>query len=103
MCTVTFIPSKGSTYLTSNRDEHFSRKVALYPQKYSEGSYNIVYPQDRDGGGSWIAMKSNGDAAVLLNGAFQKHERLPVYRKSRGLIFVEIIKAISPDIYFQKM
>jgi hypothetical protein len=103
MCTVTFIPVKENIYITSNRDEHFSRSPAIFPEKHANDTSEIIYPKDKDAGGSWIAMKSSGDAAVLLNGAFTKHVSTASYRKSRGLIFVEIIRSSHPDIYFDQM
>lgn len=62
--------------------------------------YEIICPKDQDAGGSWIAVKNNSHAAVLLNGAFIKHNSLPPYRKSRGLIFLDIIGAENPDVSF---
>jgi hypothetical protein len=38
-------------------------------------------------------MKPNGHMAVLLNGGWTKHEPLYPYRKSRGLVFLEICSA----------
>jgi hypothetical protein len=46
-------------------------------------------------GGSWVAMRG-GDVGVLLNGAFVKHERLRGYRRSRGLVFLDIVRASDP-------
>jgi hypothetical protein len=43
-----------------------------------------------------VALKRGGDAAVLLNGAFSKHLRAETYRRSRGLVFLEIIRAADP-------
>lgn len=92
MCTVTFIPGRDSVFLTSNRDEKPTRSPALHPRQYA----GLLYPRDTHAGGSWVALKSSGDAAVLLNGAFVKHQRLDAYRKSRGLVFLEIIGAKCP-------
>jgi Transport and Golgi organisation 2/RimK-like ATP-grasp domain len=103
MCTVTFIPSTDGIYLTSNRDEHYTRSTAIFPNKYASGDGEIIYPKDRDAGGSWVALKQSGDAAVLLNGAFDKHQRLLAYRKSRGLVFMDIIKSPRPDLYFEDL
>jgi hypothetical protein len=100
MCTVTFIPAFGDAYLTSNRDESGRRSIALPPKEYSGNGYRLIYPGDPDAGGSWIALKENRDAAVLLNGAFEKHERLPSYRKSRGMIFLEIFREQDPHSHF---
>jgi uncharacterized protein with NRDE domain len=76
MCTVTYIPTKMGYYLTSNRDEHESRSQAVPPEIYTDAKISLLYPRDVDKKGTWIAVKNNGDLAVLLNGAFVKHERL---------------------------
>ena len=99
MCTVTFIPGRDDIYLTSNRDEQTARRQALYPQVYEE----LIYPKDAMAGGSWIALKNSGDAAVLLNGAFVKHQRVSTWRKSRGLVFLDIIQAEQPLTSFQDL
>jgi len=99
MCTVTFIPGRDDIYLTSNRDEQTSRRQALHPQVYEE----LIYPKDATAGGSWIALKNSGDAAVLLNGAFAKHQRRSAYRKSRGLVFLDIIQAEKPLSSFRDL
>ncbi len=95
MCTVTYVPAKNGAYLTSNRDEHVTRSRAIRPVRHHRQQYELVYPQDPDGGGTWIALKSTGDAAVLLNGAFQNHRKASAYRKSRGMVFLDIFH--SPD------
>ena len=103
MCTVTFIPVKDKYYITSNRDEKFIRKQAIPPEMYFDKGSRIVFPKDADAGGTWIALHENGNAAVLLNGAFEKHISLPPYRKSRGIIFLEIFRADMPVHYFIHM
>jgi len=84
MCTVSFIPVGGKLFISSNRDEKRSRKIALPPAQYEYNELKFVFPKDADAGGTWIAVKENGDAAVLLNGAFINHIAEPPYRKSRG-------------------
>lgn len=103
MCTVTFIPTSEGIYLTSNRDENKNRSPALPPQVYTGDGSELIYPKDQDAGGSWIALKDKGDAAVLLNGAYVKHIHRPPYRKSRGLVFLEIIEARDPLERFRGM
>jgi hypothetical protein len=100
MCTVTYIPAGEKKFITSNRDEKKLRKIALPPQFYLHDNIRLVYPKDSDAGGSWIALNENGNCAVLLNGGFEKHVSKPPYRKSRGLVFLEIIKHVSPSEYF---
>lgn len=101
MCTVTFIPAGDGFYLTSNRDEQRTRSKAVFPYRSSGEGSAVLYPKDGAAGGSWIALKSCGDAGVLLNGAFTRHRREPVYRRSRGLVFLDIIGAASPAAYFE--
>lgn len=100
MCTVTFIPGKDRYFITSNRDEKMLRKPAIAPQPYVINGNTLVYPKDADAGGTWIAMNENGNAAVLLNGAFIKHVSLSTYKLSRGLVFADIISAAMPVRFF---
>jgi hypothetical protein len=103
MCTVTFIPTADKFYLTSNRDEKSWRKQALPPRFYFHNDVQLIYPRDEDAGGTWIAANKNGNAAVLLNGAFEKHISMPPYRKSRGLVLLDVIKSRLPLKYFLNM
>lgn len=102
MCTVTFIRVNDSFFLTSNRDEKVQRKQALPPKIYQQEEAVLLYPKDADAGGTWIALKENLDAAVLLNGAFVNHPSQAPYQRSRGLILIDILAAPSPaDRFFQ--
>lgn len=100
MCTVTYVPLRDSILLTSNRDEQIVRGAAAMPEKYRQKSGEILMPKDGQAGGTWIAMHHNGNAMVLLNGAFKKHIPNPPYRKSRGLIFLDIFDGHSPIANF---
>ena len=97
MCTVSFIPLKNKVLIAHNRDEKNSRSKAIAPRQYSINAQTLLFPRDSAAGGSWIACHQNGSAAVLLNGAFEKHLHQPPYRKSRGLIFLDIVA--SNDLY----
>jgi len=103
MCTVTYIPTKDKYFISSNRDEKYSRKQATVPVVYEINQKKLVFPKDGDAGGSWIALHENGNAAVLLNGAFEKHISVPPYRKSRGKIFLNVIADKRPVRYFHKL
>lgn len=103
MCTVTFIPAKDGCFITSNRDEKAGRKQALPPASYSCDQVALLYPKDADAGGTWIALHNNGNAAVLLNGAFIAHVSQPPYKKSRGLIFLDVISSDMPVEKFQRI
>lgn len=96
MCTVSFIPVQGRYLLTSNRDEQVTRTPAISPQWYTLNGSRILFPKDGKADGSWMAVHENGNAAVLLNGAFEAHIPHPPYRKSRGQVLLEIIASIDP-------
>ena len=103
MCIVSFIPVKGKFFITSNRDEKLARKNAVIPGLFVHNGQKLFFPKDADAGGTWIVMKENGDAAVLLNGAFICHKTEPPYRLSRGVILLEIISPERPSVAFTKM
>ena len=96
MCTVTFFPKPcGGFVLSSSRDECPERKISGVEHRQNS-SVRVVFPQDSLAGGTWIAADSNGQVLCLLNGAFSGHVRTPPYRKSRGLIVLELLE--STDI-----
>ncbi len=103
MCTVTYIPTSGGCLLTSSRDESIQRPNAFVPDVYVHNGTSMGYPKDAKANGSWIAFTQAGNAAVLLNGAFLKHITKPPYRKSRGLIFLDIIAHPQPAFCFLGM
>jgi hypothetical protein len=102
MCTVSFIPVKDKVFLTSNRDEKAWRKPAALPAFYAASNCDMLFPRDGSKGGSWISLCNNGNAGILLNGAFEKHESMPPYAKSRGLVFLDIMDADNPLKKFLK-
>lgn len=102
MCTVTYIPAASGAFLTSNRDERISRAPAGPPvTRYAGGA--LTYPKDAHAGGTWIVLKGQREAAVLLNGAFENHTRKQSYRKSRGIVMLDIMKAPAPTACFEKI
>lgn len=103
MCTVSFVNTGAQVILTSNRDESTVRPISLPPEVHIVNRKKIVFPKDRLYGGSWFTMDTNGTTAVLLNGAREKHIPKGNYRKSRGLILLEIISAVSPVKHWATM
>ena len=96
MCTVTFIPVKDKIFITSNRDEKRWRSQAIVPAFYAMETGTIVFPKDTDAGGSWFAVHENGNAVILLNGGWVNHIPQPPYRKSRGLVLLDMIDDDNP-------
>ncbi|HYF30560.1 MAG TPA: NRDE family protein [Chitinophagaceae bacterium] len=101
MCTVTFIPAKEHIILTSNRDEKHWRSPAHAPARHAFTTGNILFPKDGDAGGTWFAVHENGNAVIFLNGGFVRHEPAPPYRRSRGLVLLDLLDSASPRVAFQ--
>jgi hypothetical protein len=101
MCTVTFIPTGRRFFLTSSRDEQDGRPLAAFPTVYEIKGRKILFPKDPQAGGSWAAVNENGCMTVLLNGAIRAHLSEPPYRKSRGLILLDLIAESSPASAFE--
>src|SRR5476651_889801 len=103
MCTVTFLPFKDRLLITSTRDETILRATALPPVPYDFTTGKILFPKDGEAGGTWIATHENGNVMVLLNGAFVRHHHEPPYRKSRGIIFLNIFDSTDPKQSFEQI
>ncbi len=103
MCTVSYIPLQSSVFLSSNRDEKKFRSIAIHPEEYEHSSGKMIYPKDPDAGGTWIAAHETGNAIVFLNGARHKHESLPPYRLSRGIVLLDMLNHHSPVYRFNEI
>ncbi|TVZ56785.1 transport and Golgi organization protein 2 [Lutibacter sp. Hel_I_33_5] len=93
MCTLTYIPLGNNDFiLTSNRDETPLRKT-FPPKTYEENGVKLIYPKDELAGGTWIGLSDKKRLVCLLNGGFEKHQRKPFYKMSRGLIVKQLLTA----------
>ncbi len=106
MCTVSFVSQNGKSIITSNRDEKTVRPIAIEPKIYTINNKNICFPKDPKAGGTWFATDQNGTVLVLLNGAekthFDQNYGQKSYRKSRGLIVLDIISSpVATDFWHQ--
>ena len=102
MCTVTYIPTPEGCIVTSNRDEKITRERALSPQEYLIEGKKIIFPKDPKAGGTWVANNET-KIIVLLNGAQEKHIPKPNYRKSRGLVVLDLMTAENTFDYWEKI
>lgn len=103
MCTVSFVKSLDKIIITSNRDERVIRPCAIPPQNYVLKGKNVIFPKDPKAGGTWYVVDEKGTVLVLLNGASEKHLVKPPYRKSRGLIVLDLIASVSPKDFWKQM
>lgn len=94
MCTVSFVHSKGKIIITSNRDEQVARP-AIEPRNYLVNQKNLFFPKDPKAGGTWYVVDESANVLVLLNGAAEKHHWNPPYRRSRGLIVLDLFGSES--------
>ena len=95
MCTVSYVFANGKTIITSNRDEKVARPNAIEPKSYLVNNKKIIFPKDQKAGGTWYAVDEHSNVLVLLNGADEKHIVSGNYRKSRGLIVLDLIGSES--------
>ncbi len=102
MCTVTYIPTNNGFLLTSNRDEKLSRSIAIQPAKYTLNGLQLIFPKDPDAGGTWIALKEDGDAFCLLNGAFETYVHGAQFTQSRGEVVLAIAASEEPIHAFKQ-
>lgn len=102
MCTLSFLPTKSGFVFTSNRDEQVLRP-SIAPKIYQRNHQKILFPKDPKSGGSWFAAHQNNSIVVLLNGAAEKHEPKLFYKKSRGLIVIELIQKTIPEDFWDSI
>lgn len=102
MCTVSFVPTKNGICITSNRDEKITRKRAISPQKVNLNNKEIEFPKDPQAGGTWFAHDGK-NVIVLLNGAQERHISKESYRKSRGIIVLDLISSINPFLEWKNI
>jgi len=65
MCTLTYLLTDNGYELFFNRDELRTRQPATVPALNHQ--LNAIYPVDRDGNGTWIAVHNSGLSLALLN------------------------------------
>lgn len=91
MCTFSLLPTHDGLLVTSNRDEQLSRPDSKPPQQVQLGDKQVLYSADGLAKGTWFAVDTLGRFSVLLNGAFERHIPKEQYRKSRGLVMLDLL------------
>ncbi|TVQ77412.1 MAG: hypothetical protein EA358_06415 [Flavobacteriales bacterium] len=89
MCTLTYLPRANGFVLTSSRDE-LPKRVATPPSDYEYEGKKLVFPKDKFSQGSWLVSNDRGRVSSLLNGGLQPHQRRDSYRKSRGIVHLDL-------------
>lgn len=86
MCTVSWVINSDHYDIFFSRDELRTRSIALPPEIHLSECMPYIAPIDPDGGGTWIAVNSNGVCLFLLNNYQSSYMPSDQIRRSRGLI-----------------
>ena len=103
MCTVLFIPKDNSIFFASLRDENPLRPKAIEPRADSFDTIQFLAPRDSLAGGTWVGVNEFNNIIILLNGGFENHTKKANYKKSRGLIVLELLQTELPLIDWNLM
>jgi hypothetical protein len=95
MCTLTFVPTEDGYLAGMNRDERFSRPIALPPKIFGKRAMEMVYPQEPSRG-TWIACNRQGNLLALLNWNRHEFHNFGEKRRTRGFVIPELI--CLPDL-----
>ncbi len=103
MCTLTYLSDSSLDYIiTTNRDESSEREHATWPQYQNIAGKKVLFPKDPVAGGTWVAVSTTGRIVCLLNGAFGSYDHSPPYRKSRGLVVLDVFKYDRAEQFAQQ-
>lgn len=103
MCTVVYIPDNDKVFFASLRDENPLRPTAISPDIFFANDTTVLAPKDTLGGGTWLGINEYKNVIILLNGGFEKHKLKEQYRKSRGLIVLELLSTEMPVVEWELM
>lgn len=97
MCILSiFSQPSGDFILTQNRDESIYRQTSRNAEVREFFGHKVIGPVDLNSGGTWI-YHTDKYAVCVLNGGYEKHMHKPPYKKSRGLIILELLKYDSVE------
>ena len=92
MCLLSYVKLDDQLVITSNRDISIKRPAATPINQHHINGKSMHFPRDHKGG-SWL-VHNDHSIVILLNGGDENHVPLSHYRKSRGLILLEIFSSM---------
>ena len=102
MCIVSFYKINDQVLLTHSRDENVNRPSSSEVEERFWNDKPYAAPVDQEKQGTWI-FHSEEYIACILNGGKTKPEQLkPTYRKSRGIVLLDLLKYDSVEEYVQQ-
>lgn len=103
MCIVSIFSLDNNNFiLTHNRDESHLRPTSnkIFTEEINDKKY--TGPKDLVSGGTWIFYSSEY-VCCILNGEYKMHPHQPPYRKSRGLVLIDLLNYNSIDDFVEKV
>lgn len=95
MCTLSWLQSAQAIDVFFNRDEQKTRQPARNAQYWPE--YQAIFPLDPQGGGTWLAVTTDGCVFALLNN-YQAGETIELdplqAQLSRGLVITMLLQEL---------
>lgn len=92
MCIVSFYKEEDQILLTHSRDESIYRTTSTNIEKREWYGKTYYSPVDHEKNGSWIFYSEQYLACILNGGKIKPKELKPSYRRSRGLVLLDILK-----------
>jgi hypothetical protein len=104
MCTVVLQSAgAGQLLFAGNRDELRTRQRALPPREHRQHNYlSAIWPQDADGGGTWVGVNTAGMVATLLNNyPADAARQAPADPLSRGVLVPRVLALLNWDQVYE--
>ena len=92
MCIISFYKENDQVILTHNRDESISRVASPQVEKRVWEGKTYFAPVDQEKQGTWIFYNEDYIACILNGGKTKPTTLKSTYRKSRGLILLDVMK-----------
>lgn len=108
MCTLTYIPTSEGSIITANRDENPARNAHTLSAYYSALGEEYLIAEEPLRGGTNVAVGQKSRTAILLNGAFERHDMNKTYGLSRGIVVLKSLDykdlfSFANDFDFEKI
>lgn len=101
MCIVSFYKVNNQVLLTHNRDESIHRPSSSVVEERIFGNQSYFSPVDQEKQGTWIFYSSQYVACILNGGKTKPAALKNEYKKSRGIVLLELLNYKSVEEFVQ--
>lgn len=102
MCIISFYKIKDQILLTHSRDESVFRKSSLEIEERIWANEKYFAPIDQEKQGTWIFYSQKFVACILNGGKTKPNFFRDKYKKSRGIVLLDLMKYNSVEEYIEK-